>query len=64
MAQSFLTPVDLQYPRLETTIETGEDPGEVDPLEAAQGAGGRSLPPELQAVVDEILERLQEAEEE
>ena len=30
MAKSFLTNIDLQYPRIDATIETGEDPGEVD----------------------------------
>ena len=32
MRKSFLTHMDLQYLRIDLTIETGEDPGPVDPL--------------------------------
>ncbi|MFO7586775.1 MAG: YbjN domain-containing protein [Gemmatimonadota bacterium] len=43
---NYLTAIDLNHPRLKQTLETGQDPGVMDPL--------INLPPELRA----ILERL------
>ena len=53
MAKSFMSIMDLQYARIDATIQTGEDPGEVDPF-GPDGPGGADLPPDLRAVIDRI----------
>jgi hypothetical protein len=63
MIKSFMTNMDLQYSRIDATIETGEDPGEVDPSQAAERARGTKLPPELQSVVDRVRRRLEDSED-
>ncbi len=50
---NYLTALDMNYSRLQTTIETGTDPGEFNPLEMAKRvARDSSLPPELQELLD------------
>jgi hypothetical protein len=63
MIKSFMTSLDRQYPRIDTTIATGEDPGEVDPLEGVSGTPGESLPHELRARIDRLLREHGESRE-
>ena len=51
MLKSYLSIIDLQYARIDATIKTGKDPGELNP---SQGPSG--LPPEVQKVLDRIRE--------
>ena len=49
MLKSYLSIIVLQYARIDATIKTGKDPGELNP---SQGPSG--LPPEVQKVLDRI----------
>jgi hypothetical protein len=55
MLNAYLSALDLNYQRIDQTIKTGRDPGEVDPLEVAREASGADLPPELKELVDGLL---------
>jgi hypothetical protein len=55
MIKAYMTVMDLNYARIDQTIQTGEDPGEVDPTEAARRAAGAGLPPRLQEAIDRLL---------
>jgi hypothetical protein len=54
MIHAYLTMMDLNYLRLDKTIKTGKDPGEIRPT----GSGGApsGLPPEMQELLDRLLE--------
>jgi len=49
MLKSYLSIIDLQYARIDATIKTGKDPGELNPFQGPSG-----LPPEVQKVLDRI----------
>ena len=49
---SLLPGIDVNYPRLTKTIETGEDPGEFRPEDLL--AAGSGLPPELRAALESL----------
>ena len=51
MLKSYLSIIDLQYARIDATIKTGKDPGELNPFEGAAG-----LPPAVQKVLERIRE--------
>jgi hypothetical protein len=53
MLHSFLPGIDFNHQRVETTIETGTDPGEVQP-EAVLSAATSRLPPELREAVEKL----------
>lgn len=48
---SLLPGIDVNYPRITKTIETGEDPGEFRPEDLLAGSG---LPPELRAALEAL----------
>jgi hypothetical protein len=50
----FLPGIDVNYPRITKTIETGTDPGEFRPEDLLAAAG---LPPELRAVLEGLAGR-------
>ena len=53
MIHAYLTMMDLNNVRIQKTIQTGKDPGEINP----GGGGGTPSgpPPELQALLDGLL---------
>jgi len=53
MIHAYLSVMDLNYARIDQTIKTGEDPGEIGPGEGGGGPSG--LPPELQSLLDRLL---------
>jgi hypothetical protein len=56
MVHAYLTMMDLNYARIDQTIRTGEDPGEIG---SRKGGGGPSgLPPEMQELLDRLMEGL------
>jgi hypothetical protein len=57
MCKSFMSLMDLQYARINTTIQTGEDPGEVDPIQAMGQVDDSGLPPEIRRILDQIRRR-------
>jgi hypothetical protein len=57
--QSYMSLLDYNHPRIRATLETGTDPGEMDPADVLRQADDGSLPPELQSVIDDLLARLQ-----
>ncbi|MFC1660388.1 YbjN domain-containing protein [Gemmatimonadota bacterium] len=63
MIKAYMTVMDLNYARINQTVETGEDPGEVDPADAVRRASGAGLPPALQEAVDELKKRLAQGRE-
>ena len=48
----FVPGIDLNYPRITKTIETGTDPGELRPEDILGAASG--LPPELRTVLERL----------
>jgi len=55
MVEIYLPALDLSYGRIKTTMETGKDPGDLDPQEVARRlAGSGSLP----KAVEDLLSRL------
>ncbi len=56
MVHSYLSMMDLNNRRIQETIRTGEDPGEVGPESIPKGPSG--LPPEMQALLDKLLRGL------
>ena len=62
MLQCFLSGIDLNHGRIEKTIETGTDPGEVQPEQVLADARSR-LPPELRDAVDKLAEKPQSDKE-
>ncbi len=59
MMHNYLQGIDLNYDRITQVIETGEDPGELDPekiLERILGEAG-GLPPKLRDKIKELKEK-------
>ena len=54
MVHAYLSMMDLNYARIDKTIRTGEDPGEVEKGGSRGGPSG--LPPEMQELLDKLLE--------
>jgi hypothetical protein len=54
--QCFLSGIDLNHGRIEKTIETGTDPGQVQPMNVLADARSR-LPPELREALDKLAEK-------
>ena len=52
MLQSFIPGIDLNYPRISRTIETGTDPGELKPEDISGAMPG--LPPALRGLIDRL----------
>ncbi|MGM0668316.1 MAG: YbjN domain-containing protein [Gemmatimonadota bacterium] len=61
MIGAYLSMMDLNNRRFQETIRTGKDPGETLPGGAPKGSSG--LPPEMQALLDKLLEGLGGAKE-
>ncbi len=59
LIHGYMSLLDLNYSRIHATLETGVDPGEMDPADVVRQADDGSLPPRLQAVIDDLLARLQ-----
>jgi hypothetical protein len=59
MLHVFFSGIDMNLIRIGQTIETGEDPGEVNPVELLDKAGehGSSLPSALKVLLDKLLGR-------
>jgi hypothetical protein len=53
MVHAFLSIMDLNNARIEQTIQTGEDPGEIG--EGGGGSVAPGLPPEMQGLLDRLL---------
>ena len=60
MVHAYLSIMDMNYSRIDATIRTGEDPGEVIP---GGGGGPSGLPPELQELLDKLSEGSAEPDE-
>jgi len=58
MIHAYLSMMDLNNRRIQETIRTGKDPGEMLPGGAPKGSSG--LPTEMQALLDKLLEGLGE----
>jgi hypothetical protein len=57
MIGNYVSAVDMAYKRLEETIETGEDPGEIDPqalIADAMQKKGSGLPPAMKKLLDKL----------
>jgi hypothetical protein len=61
MLGNYLPTLDLCYPRLVQTMETGKDPGAQDPASAATALAGGSLPEPLRALLASIDEATRRA---
>ncbi|NNG15618.1 MAG: hypothetical protein HKM89_03985, partial [Gemmatimonadales bacterium] len=56
MVHNYLSTIDISCARIKQTMETGQDPGEEDPLTLAKRiAGSGGLPPKLQKAIDDLL---------
>jgi hypothetical protein len=53
MVQSFVSGIDSSYDRIKRTIETGEDPGAVDPAALLERLMGGGMPDEIRRMVEE-----------
>jgi hypothetical protein len=59
MLHCFLSGIDLNHGRIEKTIETGTDPGEVQPGVVLAEAASR-LPPELREAVEKLAKKVED----
>jgi hypothetical protein len=58
MMHNYVSVIDISYPRITQTLETGKDPGEKDPFQALVEAGkAGGLPGKLAELVKKIRER-------
>lgn len=53
MVQSFVAGIDSSYERIKRTIETGTDPGAIDPATLMERLMGGSLPDELRRQIED-----------
>lgn len=56
MIQTFFTVMDTSYPRLLATLETGKDPGDINPENISEvlQREGSSLPPSIKALLEKL----------
>jgi hypothetical protein len=62
MLHCFLSGIDLNHGRIEKTIETGTDPGPVEPGDVLAAAASR-LPPELREAVEKLGKKAEDEKE-
>ncbi len=55
MVHAYLSVMDLNYARIDETIRTGKDPGEVGADDGEGGGTPSGLPPEMQELLDKLM---------
>jgi hypothetical protein len=57
MIHTLFSAMDMHYPRIVKTLETGKDPGAEDLMAMVGRSMGAGLPPEVQKLLEELVKR-------
>jgi len=58
LIHSYFSGIDMHYPRIAKTIETGKDPGPPDLLAAVERSMGSGLPAEMRKLLEDLVKKL------